>query len=59
MTVHQCAQVCGDLEFSHELSIKKRNQYLLGTKEKGIILKPDYSRGLEYYVDAVFAAGWQ
>ena len=29
-----------------------------GTKDKGIIFRPDPSRGLECYVDADFAGGW-
>ena len=33
-------------------------RYLLRTKTRGIIYKPDKSRGLECYVDADFSGGW-
>ena len=33
-------------------------RYLHGTKDKGIILKPDASKDLEVYVDADFAGNW-
>ena len=38
---------------------KKNRKYLLGTKDKGIIFKPDHIKGLECYIDATFAAEWQ
>jgi hypothetical protein len=33
--------------------------YLLKTKDKGLILKPDESKGLEYNADADWAGSWQ
>jgi hypothetical protein len=33
-------------------------RYLLSTKEKGMIYCPDSSRGIEVFVDADFAEGW-
>ena len=33
--------------------------YLLKTKNRGIILKPDPTRGLECHVDADWAGSWQ
>ena len=33
-------------------------RYLLGTRKRGIIYRPDKSKGLECYVDAEFAGGW-
>ena len=41
------------------MAVRQIGKYLLGTKDKGIIFKPDYTKGLECYVDAAFAAGWQ
>ena len=32
--------------------------YLIGNKTRGIIYKPDKSRGLECYFDADFSGGW-
>ena len=33
-------------------------RYLLSTRDKGIICKPDYNKGLEIFVDADFAGGY-
>ena len=33
-------------------------RYLRDTRERGIIYKPDKSKGLEVFVDADFAGGW-
>jgi len=33
-------------------------KYLLGTRDKGLVYKPDVSRGKEYFVDADFAGSW-
>lgn len=58
MAVHQAARYCIDPKLMHERSIYRLGKYLQGTKDKGIIFKPDPSRGLECYVDADFAGGW-
>ena len=36
----------------------KRGRYLYHTKNKGIIYNPDIKKGLECFVDADFAGGW-
>ena len=33
-------------------------RYLLGTKDKGLIIRTDWSKGLELYVDSDFAGNW-
>ncbi len=58
MAVHQCAQFNNDPKLCHEQAIKHICKYLLGTMDKGLIFKSDYSRGLECFVDADFAGGW-
>jgi hypothetical protein len=58
MSVHQAARFCVDPKLSHERAIYRIGKYLLGTSDKGIILKPDKSKGLECFVDADFAGGW-
>ena len=58
MAVHQAARFCIDPKLSHERAIKRIGRYLLGCKDKGIIFKPDISKGVECYVDADFAGGW-
>ncbi len=58
MPVHQTSCFCNDLKSSHEQAIPRIGRYLLGTREKGIKYKIDLSKGLECYVDANFAGGW-
>ena len=43
---------------SHEQAVIRIGKYLLSTKEKGMIYKPDSTRGVEVFVDADFAGGW-
>jgi hypothetical protein len=58
MAVHQAARFCIDPKLSHERAIYRIGKYLEGTKDKGIIFKPDATKGLECFVDADFAGGW-
>ena len=58
MAVHQAARFCIDPRLSHERAIYRIGKYLLLTADKGIIIKPVTSKGLECYVDADFAGGW-
>ena len=58
MAVHQCARFSANPKLSHEQAVKRIARYLLGTKEKGISFKPDTSKGIQCYVDADFAGGW-
>ncbi len=57
--VHQCARfTCAPKKF-HEEAVKRIGRYLLRTKTKGIILKPDKTKTtLDCYVDADFAGNW-
>ena len=57
--VHQCARFSIDPKRSHERAIIGIGRYLLTSRDRGIIYKPDTSKGLECYVDADFAGGWQ
>ena len=59
MATHQCARFNNDPKLSHDRAVKRIVKYLLDTKDKGLIFKPDLSRGLECYVDADFAGGWK
>ena len=58
MAVHQTARFSNNPMLSHEKSIMRIGRYLLGTRKRGIIYKPNKSKGLECYVDADFAGGW-
>jgi hypothetical protein len=56
--VHQCARFSSNPKLSHERAVKRIIRYLKGTKDKGIILRPDQSKGVQCYVDADFAGGY-
>ena len=57
-SVKKCAQFCNNPNKDHEEAVKRIYRYLLKNKTKGIVLKPDESRVLEYHVDADFAGAW-
>ena len=59
MGVHQTARFSNNPMLSHEKAPKRLGRYILLTKRDGIIYNPDTQKGLEYYVDADFAGGWQ
>ena len=56
--VHQCARFSIDPKREHGDAIRWIARYLRGTRDKGIVLKADSTRGLEVYVDADFAGNW-
>ena len=57
MANHQCARFSNDPKLSHERAVKKIIRYPLDTKDKGIVFRSNFSRGLEYFVVADFAGG--
>ena len=58
MATHQCARFSANPKLCHEKAVKRICRYLLGTLNKGIIFRPDSTKGLECHVDADFAGGW-
>ena len=58
MATHQCARFSIRPMRSHEIAVMRIGRYLLGTKDRGMIYRPDSKRGLEIFVDADFAGGW-
>ena len=56
--VHQCACFCEKPKLSHERAVHRVIRYLVGTKDKGLLFKPDPSVGIECYVDADFSGSW-
>ena len=56
--VHQCARFSTNPKLSHERAVKRIVRYLKGTKDKGIILRPNPQEGIKCYVDADFAGGY-
>ena len=55
---HQCARFSAAPKREHGLAVRWLCRYLRGTRDKGMIFKPDKSRGLEVFVDADFAGNW-
>jgi hypothetical protein len=58
MVVHQCAHFSANPMRSHEQAVMQVGWYLLSSKEKGMIYTPDFKQGIEVWVDADFAGGW-
>ena len=58
MAVHQTSRFLMKPIRSHELAIIQICQYLVNNPDRGVIYTIDKSRGLEVYVDADFAGGW-
>ena len=46
MATHQCARFNNDPHLSHERAVKCIGRYLLDTWDKGMIYRPDITRGL-------------
>ncbi len=58
MATHQCARFNANPKLCHERAIKRICKYLLGSRDKGIIFRPDPSKGLKFYADEDFSGGW-
>jgi hypothetical protein len=58
MATHQCARFSINPMRSHKQAAMRIGHYLLLTKEKGMIYKPDSSKGIEVYIDADFSGRW-
>lgn len=56
--VHQCARFSISPKIEHAKAIRWLTRYLFSTRDKGMIFKPDITRGLELFVDADFAGNW-
>lgn len=56
-SVHQCARFSADPKESHAKAIKRIAKYLVGTRDKGIILNPQ-EHSFDCFVDADFVGNW-
>jgi hypothetical protein len=56
--VHQCARFMSDPRDSHAVAIKQVGRYLLATRERGLIIKPNPNKSFECFVDADFCGNW-
>ena len=59
MATHQCARFNNDPHLSQERAVKRIGRYLLDTRNKGMIYRPDITQGRECYVDADFSGRWK
>ena len=56
--VHQCARFTHFPKRCHELALKRIGRYMVGTKDKGMILDPDKNLDIDCFVDSDFAGLW-
>jgi hypothetical protein len=56
--VHQCARSVSKPNKSHQDAVKWLCHYLVGTRSKGIILRPGFQHRPTAYVDANFTGTW-
>ena len=56
--VHQCARFSSEPKLCHEKAVKRIVRYLKKTKDKGMNLKVNATKGIECFVDADFAGGY-
>ena len=56
--VHQCARFTEEPKESHAKVLRWLTRYLIKTKEKGFVMRPDTTKGIEVFVDADFAGNW-
>jgi hypothetical protein len=56
--VHQCAQFVSNPNQTHQAAVKHLCRYILGTRDKGLILRPNFHHCLTAYVGADFAGLW-
>jgi hypothetical protein len=52
---HQCARFSIDPRAPHGIALKRIGRYLLGTRDKGMIIRPTTDLSLNCYADADFA----
>ena len=58
MAVHQCARFSSNPKLIHERAVTRIGRYLIDTIDRGLTCKVDRMKGLECFVDADFAGGW-
>jgi hypothetical protein len=55
---HQCARFVASPKRQHAEALRWLARYLKGTRNKGMVYRPDPDKGLEVYVDSDFAGNW-
>ncbi len=57
-TVHQCARFVSDPKKERGHAVRWLGRYLLGTRDKGTIMRPMTDKDLEVFVDASICGDW-
>jgi hypothetical protein len=56
--INQCARFAADPKKEHGDAIRYIGRYLAGTRNEGLILRPDLSKSFDVHVDADFCGAW-
>ena len=56
--IHQCARFQDNPKKSHLQAIRTIACYLIGTRDKGIVMRLDHTKRFECWVDANYAGNW-
>ena len=59
VSVHQCARFTKHLKRGHAEAVKRIGQYLLGTRDQGLIMRPNTPWHFDCWVDADYAGNWR
>ena len=59
VSVHQCARFSERPKRSHAEAVKRVGLYLLATRDKGLLIRPNDMRSFECWVDADFSGNWR
>ena len=58
VSIHQCAQFQDNPKKSHLQAVRTIGHYLIGTRDKGIMMRPDHTKSFKCWVDADFTGNW-
>ena len=58
VSFHQCARFQDNPKRSHLQAVRTIGHYLRGTRDKGIMMRPDHAKSFECWVDADYARNW-
>ena len=59
VSVHQCARLTEHPKRSHAEAVKRIGRYLLGSRDKGLVINPKTPWQFDCWVDADFAGNWR
>ena len=58
VSVLQCARFQDNPKKSHLHAVRTIGRYLRGTRDKGIVMRPDHTKSFECWVDADYTGTW-